>query len=475
MPTLFDPSGGGRRGRARALEPEPPGDRTVLTVSELNALARGLLEEALPSVWVEGEISNLRRYPSGHTYFTLKDAASQIAAVLFRGSAPALRFRPEDGLKVLARGRVTLYEPRGTYQIIVEAMEPAGLGALQLAFEQLKSRLQAEGLFDPSRKRPIPALPRRIGIVTSPSGAAIRDILRVLSRRFANLEVVVAPARVQGPEAAGEIVEGIRALNRLGGIDVLIVTRGGGSLEDLWPFNEEIVARAIVASRVPVISAVGHEIDVTIADLVADLRAPTPSAAAEMVVRSKQELAERIAALRARLLAGARLLVGRRRRDLEALGTDRAFDSVRSRLRDAMLRLDDAGLRLRDRLDRQALDGRHRLDVLRGRMAPGRLAERLTGRRARAEAGARLLGAAMEGRLRRGRDRVGAFSERLVALSPLAVLARGYAICRHAASGAILKEAAAARPGDAVEVRLHRGRLGCEVTEVQEEAADVTG
>src|SRR5437867_3235119 len=279
--------------------PPPPGapgrpreDHPVLTVSELNALARGLLEEGLGTVWVEGEISNLRRYPSGHTYFTLKDAESQVAAVLFRGNAAALRFRPGDGLKVLARGRVSLYEPRGAYQVIVEALEPAGLGALQLAFEQLKARLLAEGLFDAARKRPIPLLPRRIGIVTSPSGAAIRDILKVLSRRFASLGVVLAPARVQGAEAAGEIVAGIAALNRLAGLDALIVTRGGGSLEDLWPFNEEAVARAIAASAIPVISAVGHETDVTIADLVADLRAPTPSAAAEVVVGSREELAE---------------------------------------------------------------------------------------------------------------------------------------------------------------------------------------
>ena len=270
MPTLFD----------EADSPRPAPRRRVLTVAELNALVGTLLRESLGVVWVEGEISNLRRYPSGHTYFTLKDDAAQVAAVLFRGQASWLKFRPEDGLKVIVHGRVGLYEPRGGYQVVVERMEPAGLGALQLALEQLKARLQAEGLLAAERKRPLPLLPRRIDLVTSPSGAALRDILRVLERRFAQVGVVLAPARVQGEGAAGEIAAALAALNRLGGLDAIIVARGGGSIEDLWAFNEEIVARAIAASVVPVISAVGHETDVTLADLVADLRAPTPSAAA---------------------------------------------------------------------------------------------------------------------------------------------------------------------------------------------------
>lgn len=467
MRSLFDPTGAPRPGPGEA--------RTVLTVAELNALVRDRIETAFPSVWIEAEISNLRRYPSGHTYFTLKDAQAQIAAVLFRGSAAGLRFRPEDGLKVLARGRVSLYEPRGTYQVIVEAMEPAGLGALQLAFEQLKARLEAEGLFNAARKRPLPRLPRRIGIVTSPAGAAIRDILRVLRRRFANLQVVIAPARVQGDGAAAEIVQGIRDLQALGGIDVLIVTRGGGSLEDLWPFNEEAVARAIVASRIPVISAVGHEIDVTIADLVADLRAPTPSAAAEMVVQSKQELLGRLGDRRARLLSAGRLAVARRRDELARLEAARAFDGVRSRLRDAMLRLDDLGATLRHRLERQMTGARHRLEVLEQRMTPRRLAERFAVRRAAVASAARLLRSAAEGRLERARHAVAAFGERLHALSPLAVLARGYAICRLSQGGAIIKEATAVRPGSSVEVRLHRGRLECAVTAIAEEVEHGTG
>ncbi len=458
----------------RSLFDEPPApagsprdERRILTVSELNALVRGILESSLQTIWVEGEISNVRRYPSGHTYFTLKDASAQIAAVLFRGQGQGLRFRLEDGLKVLARGRVGLYEARGSYQIIVEALEPAGYGALQLAFEQLKTRLQAEGLFDRARKRPIPHLPRRIGIVTSPSGAAVRDILRVLRRRFANLQVVIAPARVQGEGAAAEIVSGIRALNRLGGTDVLIVTRGGGSLEDLWPFNEETVARAIVASAIPVISAVGHEIDVTISDMVADLRAPTPSAAAEMVVRSKRELLEQILAQRARLLAAVRLRLAGLRRRAERTAAAAALASIPGRVRDAMLSVDDLTSRLRGALERRHREGRHLLEMLAQRMTPQRLAERLHGRRASCAALEKMLHAAGASRLRRDRLRAAAYAQRLDALAPRAVLSRGYAICRLDRSGDILKDAGAARPGDAVQIRLHRGRLGCEVKEVE--------
>jgi exodeoxyribonuclease VII large subunit len=460
MKSLFE-AGGGRGGAPRH-------DRPVLTVSELNATVRSLLEEALPEVWVEGEISNLRRYPSGHTYFTLKDEAAQVAAVLFRGHSLGLRFRPEDGQKVLARGRVGLYEPRGSYQILVDRLEPAGLGALQVALEQLKTRLQQEGLFDADRKRPLPALPRRIGVVTSPRGAAIRDFLRVLERRFTNLTVIVAPARVQGEGAAAEVVAAIRDLNRLGRIDVIVVTRGGGSLEDLWTFNEEPVARAIAASTVPVISAVGHEIDVTIADLVADLRAPTPSAAAEMVIRSKQELVERLSALRARLATGIRLRIADATTRLEITAAHRALGSVRARLRDLMLRIDDLTARLEGRLNRDLLQMRHRLEILVHRINPLRLAERLAARRAAGAAVGRRLQAAVLARVREGRDRTARYGERLTALSPLAVLSRGYAICHASRSGAILKEARSVRPGDMVQVRLHRGRLGCEVKEVRD-------
>jgi exodeoxyribonuclease VII large subunit len=457
----------------RPAAPERPG-RTVLSVSELNAQVRELLDEAMPPLWVEGEISNLRRYPSGHTYFTLKDDAAQIAAVLFRGSAAWIRFRPEDGLKVVVRGRVGLYEARGSYQIVVDMMEPAGLGARQLALEQLKARLQGEGLLDPARKRPLPALPRRIGIVTSPRGAALHDILRVLERRFAGLGVVIAPARVQGEAAAEEVAAALRELNRLGGLDVIIVARGGGSVEDLWAFNEEIVARAIAGSRVPVISAVGHEVDVTLSDLVADLRAPTPSAAAEMVVLSRAEVAGRVGALRARLLSAGRLSVSDRRQRLAEIGSERVFARSAARLRDAVLRVDDLGARLRGRLRERLIGRRHALDILSRRMAPARLAERLRGQRGRLQDHRSRLPGAAGLALRRARDRVAAYGERLQALSPLSVLSRGYAIC-YDRSGAVLKEARAARPGTDVMVRLHRGRLACEVKEVEDVPRDEKG
>jgi exodeoxyribonuclease VII large subunit len=457
--------------------PEPPAarsDRRVLTVSELNAWARATLESEIPLVWVEGEISNLRRYPSGHTYFTLKDAEAQVSAVLFRGQSGSVRFRPEDGQKVLVRGRVGLYEARGTFQIVVDGMEPAGLGALQLALEQLKTRLLAEGLLDPARKRPLPLLPQRIGVVTSLRAAALRDVLRVLERRFAAVQVVIAPVRVQGEGSAEEIVTGIRALNRLGGIDVLIVTRGGGSIEDLWAFNEEIVARAIASSRIPVISAVGHETDVTLADLVADLRAPTPSAAAEMVVVSRRDMIDRVAALRARLAVSTRLRLGDARRRLDRLVASRGLMDVERRVRDAMLEVDDLGARLRGRLDARVRDERHRLAILAQRMTPARLAERVASRGARnADLSDRLRIAAL-GRLRQGGDRLGGLLGRLRALSPLEVLARGYAVCYAVPGGAILKTTAETGVGETVRVRLHQGRLTCEVKEVDDVPPDET-
>src|SRR5437870_7368880 len=255
------------------------GARAVLSVSDLSAQLRAVMEERFPAVWVEGEISNYRVYGSGHAYFTLKDAESQIRAVLFRNRGRRIKFEPADGLHVMAFGSIEVYPQRGEYQMVIELLEPKGLGALQLAFEQLKTRLQAEGLFEQARKRELPRFPRKIGIVTSPSGAAIRDMLRVIGRRFGELHIVIAPCRVQGEGAAEEIAQGLRDLNALGDVDVIIVGRGGGSLEDLWAFNEEVVARAIAGSKVPVVSAIGHEVDFTIADFVADLRAPPPSAA----------------------------------------------------------------------------------------------------------------------------------------------------------------------------------------------------
>src|SRR3984957_16432720 len=288
-------------------------ERRTWKVSELTARIRELLEAALPEVWVEGEVSNCRMAQSGHCYFTLKDAKSQIRCVCFRDQMRGLKFKPEDGLHITVRGALSVYDARGEYQIYVTNIEPVGLGALQLAFEQLKKKLQAEGLFDQARKQPLPVLPRCIGVVTSPTGAAIRDILRVLKRRFANVHVQIYPVKVQGDGAAAEIAGGVRYFNRAKFADVVIVARGGGSLEDLWAFNEEIVARAIAASEVPVITGIAHETDFTIADFVADLRAPTPSAAAEIVVQSRQEFERHIAACTSDLVKEMRYFLSQRR------------------------------------------------------------------------------------------------------------------------------------------------------------------
>src|SRR5947207_8512431 len=279
----------------------PVPNRRIYTVTELTIRVRDQLEERFFEVWVEGELSGVRLYNSGHLYFTLKDSSSLLKGLMFRSALRYLKFKPVDGLRVVARGKISVYEPKGEYQIVCEHLEPQGLGALQLAFDQLKKRLQAEGLFDTARKRPLPALPRKIGVVTSLDGAAIRDIIKVLRRRYANAHVVICPARVQGADAAPDVARALRQIGRVTGVDVVILVRGGGSIEDLWAFNEEAVARAIARVPLPVVSGVGHETDVTIADFVADLRAPTPSAAAELVVSAKDEFCSRIDRLQGRL------------------------------------------------------------------------------------------------------------------------------------------------------------------------------
>jgi len=419
--------------------------RAVLSVSELTRRLQEVLEDRFPAVWVEGEISNYRLYGSGHAYFTLKDAESQIRAVLFRNRGRRIRFEPADGLHVMAFGSIEVYPQRGEYQLVIELLEPKGLGALQLAFDQLKTRLQAEGLFDQARKRELPRFPRKIGVVTSPSGAAIRDILRVIGRRFGDLHIVIAPARVQGDGAAEEIAQGLRDLNALGGVDVIIVGRGGGSLEDLWAFNEEIVARAIAASKVPVVSAVGHEVDYTIADFVADLRAPTPSAAAELVVREKQAVVDTLAQLRARL----ERLALRPLRDLE-----RRVDELAARLRREMrnelgranhrVTLATRALRASDPVARVARD-RHRLDSLQARMIT-----------------------LLHRRRDRARYALQTAVGRLDSLSPLAVLGRGYSLTRTPA-GDIVHSPAQVRVGDVIRVLLQRGSLDARVTETREQ------
>jgi exodeoxyribonuclease VII large subunit len=439
--------------------------RRVFTVSELTRAVKDTLEGRFGGLWVEGEISNLRSHTSGHVYFTLKDEEAQIRAVLFRSRARRVRFEPVDGLHVLAFGRLDVYAVRGEYQLVCEVLEPKGVGALQLAFEQLKARLLAEGLFDTARKRPLPALPRRVGLVTSPTGAAVRDFLRIVTRRFAGLQVLVCPVRVQGETAAAEIAAALGTLNRLGDLDVIVLARGGGSLEDLWAFNEEAVARAVAASKIPVISAVGHETDVTIADFVADLRAPTPSAAAELVVREKTELARQVATLRTRLVRAMSQRAGR--------FTDRLADFRRRRvltdpgrpLRDWARRVDDLGSRLGGAMARQDRRARERLERAARALRPGLLAAPVRHqRRLAGQLGGRLERGVREGTARRRRA-MEALAARLDGLSPLACLARGYAIAA-LPGGEVLTRAERVRPGERVTVRLHEGSLGCRVEDV---------
>ena len=443
------------------------GGRTVFTVSELTEKLRALLEERFPIIWVEGEISNFKVYGSGHAYFTLKDANAQMRAVLFRNRARRIRFEPGDGLHVLAMGSVEVYPQRGEYQLVVELLEPRGLGALQLAFDQLKARLAAEGLFDEGRKRPLPRFPRKIGIVTSPSGAAIRDMLRVIGRRFGELHIVLAPCRVQGDGAAEEIAQGIRDLNRLGDVDVIIAGRGGGSLEDLWSFNEEVVARAIVASKVPVISAVGHEVDVTIADFVADLRAPTPSAAAELVVREKQAIVETVADLTHRLRRSMGRRLEHERRRTEALVTRRVLTDPSRPLRDLHRRVDTARTRLGRGIDALVRRVAHRLELATAGLRSASPRARLARDRHRHERLEARLRVELAHALDRGRHRLGVAAGQLDSLSPLAVLARGYSLTR-TPDGAVVRDARQVRPGDDVTVLLQVGQLDCRVITTRE-------
>ncbi len=319
-------------------------------------------------LWIQGEISNFKRHTSGHLYFSLKDSRAQIKAAFFKNNNMYLKFRPEDGMEVVVRGRLSVYEPRGDYQVIVEYMEPVGLGSLQLAFDQLKEKLRKEGLFDDAHKVPLPLLPRKVGIVTSPTGAAIRDMLRILKRRNASLDVLLYPVKVQGQGAAEEIAAGIRYLNGRSDIDVIIIGRGGGSIEDLWAFNEEIVARAIYESELPLISAVGHEVDYTIADFVADLRAPTPSAAAEMVSGARDDLRMSVSSLRGRLSQAVRRGLERRRLYLERLAHNKAFTVAPNKIRDLQQRFDEGTLRMSQAMRRFTYEIRHRERVLSTRL-----------------------------------------------------------------------------------------------------------
>jgi exodeoxyribonuclease VII large subunit len=436
----------------------------VYSVTQLTHAIKDHLEHRFSALWVEGEVSNFRVPSSGHFYFTLKDAASQIRAVMFRSRNATLPFLPEDGLQVICRAALSVYPPRGEYQLIVDSMEPKGQGALQLAFEALKRKLAGEGLFDPARKRPLPILPRAIGIVTSPTGAAIRDILKGIWRRFPGMEIRFCPARVQGGEAKQEIVRAIETLNLDGASDVLIVGRGGGSPEDLWAFNEEIVARAIAASATPIVSAVGHEIDFTISDFVADARAPTPSAAAEMVVPEKKALLEGLFALEERLrrITGNHL---ERKKDRLAYLTGRLAHPGR-RIEGGYLRLDELCERLRTAAERGLHERDVRMGSLRTVLFSAGPVNRIRTCAIRTESARRDLGRLVRHGLEMRRQRVREAASCLGSLSPLGVLSRGYSITRRLPSRQILRCAREVRKGDPLEVLFAVGRVECSVESV---------
>ena len=441
----------------------PAPRRRVLSVSELTAQVRTLLEERFFEIWVEGELSNCRVWNTGHLYFTLKDATAQIKGVMFRSSLRLLRFKPGDGLRVVARGRISVYDPKGEYQIVCEHLEPEGLGALQLAFDQLKQRLSVEGLFDHARKRPLPALPRKIGIVTSLDGAAVRDIINVLRRRYANAHLVIRPTRVQGDGAALDIARGLRAIAKVKGVDVIVVGRGGGSIEDLWSFNQEVVARAIAGSPVPVISAVGHETDVTIADFVADVRAPTPSAAAEIVVARKDEFVARID----RLVRGVSAAMSMRKHRLEsrlrALESRSGFAGMRGHLALRGRHADELTFDLRRALQAGLAARERGYQRLRLTLERFDLRKRLAGVKTRLVAADARLQSTIHKRAHAFNARLGASAARLDSLSPLAVLGRGYAVCWNADRTEIIRDAARVETGSRVLVTVEKGELTCEV------------
>ncbi len=401
-----------------------------------------MLERRFMDIWVEGELSNYKTSTAGHLYFTLKDDRAQLPAVCFRNAARLLRFRPENGKLFRARGRVSTYEGRGEYQLIVEVLEPAGLGALQFAFEQLKEKLEKEGLFRPERKRPIPAFPRKVGIVTSPKSAALRDILTVLKRRHNAVDVLIFPAEVQGEGASLQVMEGIDYLSRSTDVDLIVVARGGGSMEDLWPFNEERVARAIVRSRKPVVSAVGHEVDFTICDFVADLRAPTPSAAAEIVIKSKAELVERVEQLQGRLASMMKYRLNGLQKFLASKVGSRGFVVAEARVRRMVQRVDDLTFRLEQfgRAGAFIRSRAHRVEMCEQRLSGG-----------------------VQQRLRKSHQAFARIAHTLDALSPLAVLERGYAICL-APDGRVVRSSDAVEVDQNVQVRLHQGMLSARVT-----------
>jgi exodeoxyribonuclease VII large subunit len=448
-----------------ALGWEP--QRRTFTVAELNARIRGLLGDEFDDVWVAGEVSGCRTVASGHCYFTLKDKESQLRCACFRTSLRYLKVKPQDGMAILARGHIDVFEARGEYQLLVEAIEPQGHGALQFAFEQLKRKLAAEGLFEASRKRPLPKLPRRIGLVTSPTGAVIRDMIQILERRFPGLHLRLYPVLVQGEGSVEAVCRALEYFSRVDWADVVIVARGGGSLEDLWTFNEEAVARAIAMCPVPVISAVGHETDFTIADFVADLRAPTPSAAAELVIRTRQELLDQVGAGQQQLLQSVRYRIAMAARRLHKQGMDRMTSTVHRSIGRRQQRVDELQYRVRDRMRDEIASRRRRFDALLARLRRQDLRLRFAEARRRIESAC----ASMEHGVRmlttQSRGRLDPLVAHLTQLSPLKILDRGYAIVTNR-QGEIVKAPAQAPVGSNLGIRLAKGRLAAEVRRTEE-------
>ena len=449
---------------SRRLQPPSLATKQVLTVSELTGLVRSSLESTFPDVWLEGEISNLRAPGSGHIYCTLKDEASQIRAVLFKSSATRMRFALEEGMQVVVRGRVTVYEARGEYQIVIETVEPKGIGALQLAFERLKQKLAAEGLFDEKRKKPLPAFPRTVGLVTSLTGAAIRDMLTVLRRRWPTLHVIIAPVQVQGEEAGAQIADALALLNEEKAAEVIIVGRGGGSMEDLWSFNEEVVVRAIVASCIPVVSAVGHEVDVTLADFAADRRAPTPSAAAEIVVPVLADVVDHLGDMTDRIEQAMvrHCQAEQRRLDSNILG----LVQIRFRIQEETQRTDETIVHLKTLLHRQLVIGRELVRERQRELAgltPLLLVKRNL---AMIPQFLRRLERQICVLTKWRRKQIESAIAQLNSLSPLAILGRGYSILTKVQDGSILRRAPDVQAGEDIVARLSDGQLRCTVKRV---------
>jgi len=437
----------------------------IFQVSELNGQIKRLLEEKFPFIWISGEISNFKTPSSGHCYFTLKDQSSQVSAVIFRVQAQALKFRPEDGMSIVGLGRVSVYEPRGSYQVIFEYMEPQGVGALQIAFEKLKQKLSDEGLFDERHKKEIPFLPHKISIVTSPTGAAIRDFIKVAQRRFPNLALEVVPVAVQGVRSPGEIINAIALLNQIGTTDVIVLTRGGGSIEDLCAFNDEALARALFASRIPIVSAIGHETDFTIADFVADLRTPTPSAAAEITVPLKSELQEQILFLKQKLHKNINYNLILLKKHIDSISL--RIVHPKRRLQDLRLGIDDFTARI-SLLIREALArNKERVNFRYRALIQASPAKTVHYEKSRIMTLHQALNGQMDRILKKSHDDLARHTDMLEALNPLAILKRGYSITRSVPQRTIVRNARQVKIGQSLEIVLGRGQLTVSVEDKQ--------